>query len=219
MDQKPSEITGALDEFLAPWLFPDKGDGSDPRLCPQCGEGKLGLRGGRFGAFVACSNYPECKYTRPFGQGGNGPAAGDEPAELGNGIELKVGRFGPYLERDGKRASLPKDVPQDSLTTDIAEQLLSLPRTIGTHPETGQAITASIGRYGPYLAHDGKYARLRSTAEVFETGMAGTAFSCLVSLAWSAALSGQEYLWRSIFGSADGPSCAGTSLISAKMVW
>jgi len=171
MDQKPSEITGALDEFLAPWLFPDKGDGSDPRLCPQCGEGKLGLRGGRFGAFVACSNYPECKFTRPFGQGGTGPAAGEEPAELGNGIELKVGRFGPYLERDGKRASLPKDVPQDSLTTDIAEQLLGLPRTIGAHPETGQPITASIGRYGPYLAHEGKYARLRSTAEVFETGM------------------------------------------------
>lgn len=170
-EQKPSDITAALDEFLAPWLFPDKGDGSDPRLCPQCGEGKLGLRGGRFGAFVACSNYPECKYTRPFGQGGPGGASGEEPAELGNGIELKTGRFGPYLERDGKRASIPKDVPQDSLTTDIAEQLLSLPRTIGAHPETGHPITASIGRYGPYLAHDGKYARLRSTVEVFETGM------------------------------------------------
>ncbi|HXG81191.1 MAG TPA: topoisomerase C-terminal repeat-containing protein, partial [Sphingomicrobium sp.] len=84
---------------------------------------------------------------------------------------LKSGRFGPYLERDGARASLPKDVPQDSLTLEMAEKLLSLPREIGPHPETGKIITASIGRYGPYLAHDGKYARLNSTAEVFDTGM------------------------------------------------
>ncbi len=168
MDSKPSEITEALDEFLSPWLFPDKGDGADPRLCPLCGNGRLSLRGGRFGAFIACSNYPECKFTRQLG----GPEqGGDAPAELGNGIELKTGRFGPYLEREGKRASLPKDVPQSDLTTDLAEQLLALPREIGPHPETGHMITASIGRYGPYLAHDGKYAKLRTTAEVLETGM------------------------------------------------
>jgi DNA topoisomerase-1 len=170
MDQKPSDVTAALDDFLAPYLFPDKGDGSDPRLCPLCGTGKLGLRGGKFGAFVACSNYPECKYTRRFGQGGE-EAASEGPAEIGNGIELKTGRFGPYLERDGKRASLPKDVPQSDLTIDLAEALLALPRTVGNHPETGLPITASIGRYGPYLAHDGKYARLKTTAEVLETGM------------------------------------------------
>ena len=170
MDQKPSEITQALDEFLAPWLYPPRADGSDPRVCPQCGNGRLSLRGGKFGAFVACSNYPECRYTQKFGQGGD-QAQSDGPTELGEGITLKTGRFGPYVERGEKRASIPKDVPLEDVTTEVAERLLSLPREIGPHPETGKAITASIGRYGPYLAHDGKYAKLSSTAEVFETGM------------------------------------------------
>ncbi len=174
MDQKPSEVTAALDEFLAPWLFPDKEDGSDPRLCPNCGNGQLALRGGKFGAFVACSNYPECRYTQPFGQGG-GEQAQDGPVEYGDGITLRTGRFGPYLQqgdgKDAKRASVPKDVPTEDLTPDMALKLISLPREIGMHPETGNPITASIGRYGPYLAHDGKYAKLSSTAEVFDTGM------------------------------------------------
>ena len=174
MDQKPSEITQALDEFLAPWLYPPRADGGDPRLCPQCGNGRLSLRGGKFGAFVACSNYPECRYTQKFGQGGE-QAQADGPTELAAGILLKSGRFGPYLERgegkDAQRASVPKDVPLEDLTAELAERLLSLPREIGPHPETGKPITASIGRYGPYLAHDGKYAKLASTAEVFETGM------------------------------------------------
>jgi DNA topoisomerase-1 len=170
MDQKPSEITQALDEFLAPWLYPPRADGSDPRICPQCGNGRLSLRGGRFGAFVACSNYPDCKYTQKFGQGGD-QAQSDGPTELGEGILLKTGRFGPYVEQGDKRASIPKDVPVDEVTTEVAQRLLSLPRDIGPHPETGKPITASIGRYGPYLAHDGKYAKLGSTAEVFETGM------------------------------------------------
>ena len=170
MDQKPSEITQALDEFLAPWLYPPRADASDPRVCPQCGNGRLSLRGGRFGAFVACSNYPECKYTQKFGQGGD-QAQSEGPTELGDGILLKTGRFGPYVERGDKRVSIPKDVPVEDVTQEIAERLLSLPREIGPHPESGKPITASIGRYGPYLAHDGKYAKLGSTAEVFETGM------------------------------------------------
>jgi DNA topoisomerase-1 len=190
MEQKPSDVTAALDEFLAPYLFPANDEGSDPRVCPLCGDGRLGLRGGKFGAFVACSNYPDCKYTRRFGQGEE--AASDGPAEIGNGITLKSGRFGPYLERgEGKdvvRASIPKDVPQDSMTLEMAEKLLSLPREIGLHPETGLAITASIGRYGPYLVHDGKYARLSSTAEVFETGMN----AAVVKLAEAAAAKGQR---------------------------
>jgi len=186
MDRKPSEITASIDEFLEPWLYPPRKDGTDPRICPQCGNGRLSLRGGRFGAFIACSNYPECKYTLNFGQAGPQAQGGEGPQELGNGIALKSGRFGPYLERDGKRASIPKDVPVEQVDTDMAEKLLSLPREIGPHPETGKTITASIGRYGPYLAHDGKYAKLGSTAEVFDTGMN----AAVVKLAEAAASAG-----------------------------
>ncbi|MEN3748045.1 type I DNA topoisomerase [Sphingomonas sp. HF-S3] len=178
MEQKPSDITAALDQFLEPYLFPPTADGSDPRLCPNCGEGRLALRGGRFGAFVACSNYPDCKYTRRFaqpggaeGDGGGNEVLGTDP-ESGLPVERKSGRFGPYIQlgegKEAARSSIPKDIELD---LDWALKLLKLPRTVGDHPESGKPITASIGRYGPYLAHDGKYARLQSTAEVFETGM------------------------------------------------
>ena len=184
MEKMPSEVTEALDEYLSDFLFPPREDGSDPRACPMCAaegraNGRLSLRGGRFGAFVACANYPECKYTRRFAQpGGEGEGGADDGVigqhpETGEDIHRKTGRFGPYVQmgegKEAKRASIPKDL--DDFDLDWAVKLLDLPRIIGAHPDTGLEIEANIGRYGPYLRHDGKYGKLTNTREVFEVGM------------------------------------------------
>ena len=184
MEKLPSEVTEALDDYLSDFLFPPRDDGSDPRACPLCASegranGRLSLRGGKFGAFVACANYPECKFTRRFAQpGGDGADGADDGVmgqhpETGEDIHRKTGRFGPYVQmgdgKEAKRASIPKDL--DDFDLDWAVKLLDLPRIIGAHPDTGKDIEANIGRYGPYLRHDGKYGKLTNTREVFEVGM------------------------------------------------
>ena len=175
----PSEVTQALDEFLGDYLFPPREDGGDPRLCPLCALGELHLKGGRSGAFIGCSRYPECRYTRPFAGGGGEAGAVAGPEVLGvdpvSGLEVsrRAGRFGPYFQLgDGEkpaRASVPKDI--DSIDLELVLKLLALPRTVGAHPESGEPIEANIGRYGPYLKHAGKYARLGHTRDALEIGM------------------------------------------------
>ncbi|MCX2698986.1 MULTISPECIES: type I DNA topoisomerase [Ochrobactrum] len=177
-----TNVLDALNEELAPLAFPDRGDGSDPRTCPTCGTGQLSLKLGKYGAFVGCSNYPECKFTRQLGGDGNGEAAAsDEPKSLGKDpftgeeITARTGRFGPYIQRgegkEAKRASLPKGWSVDTIDHEKAVALLSLPRDVGQHPETGKMISAGIGRYGPYVSHDGTFANLENAEEVFSVGL------------------------------------------------
>jgi len=174
------QVIEAIDAALGPHIFPDKGDGADPRACPSCGSGRLSLKTGRYGAFIGCSNYPECRFTRPIAQenGEENGEAGDRELGVdpstGRTIWLKSGRFGPYVEESAdkpKRASLPKDWPPAAMDLDKAIRLLKLPREVGPHPDDGGTILAGIGRYGPYVQHNGTYANLPTTDEVFEVGL------------------------------------------------
>ncbi len=181
---RTTAILDALNESLGAHIFPDKGDGSDPRECPLCHQGQLSLKTSRFGAFIGCSRYPDCKYTRPVAS----PSAEDGSAESGDRelgvdpatgqpVQLKIGRFGPYVEMappDGekpKRSSLPKGWSPASLDLDRALKLLSLPRQVGVHPEDGKTISAGLGRYGPFILHDGTYANVSDIEEVFDIGL------------------------------------------------
>ncbi|MBP7704271.1 MAG: type I DNA topoisomerase [Caulobacter sp.] len=179
-----TNVLDALNEALGPHIFPAKADGSDPRLCPTCGTGKLSLKTGKFGAFIGCSNYPECRYTRPIAQNDeNGDAADAGDRELGINprtgqvVWLKNGRFGHYVEEAGgegekpRRSSLPKGWPPATIDIDKALRLLNLPRDVGNHPEDGKPIVAGLGRYGPFVLHDGTYANLESIDEVFDVGL------------------------------------------------
>ncbi len=181
-DLRITQVLDALNELLGPHVFPDTGDGGDPRACPSCGEGQLSLKVGKFGAFVGCSNYPDCRFTRQLAETGDkaaladGKVLGTDP-ETGFEVSVRTGRFGPYIqlgEAEGgekpKRASIPKGTDPEAIELDRALSLLSLPREIGTHPESGKPITAGYGRYGPYVQSDGKYASLSTPEEVFEVG-------------------------------------------------
>ena len=181
-DLRVGDVLEALNELLGPHVFPAKKDGSDPRLCPKCGTGRLSLKiSGKSGAFIGCGNYPDCKYTRQL----SGDASGvDGDRELGfdpdTGLPIlvKSGRFGPYLqlgEGEGdekpKRSSIPKGIDAANIDFEKAVQLLSLPREVGIHPETGTPITAGLGRYGPFVQHDGTYANVESIEDVFTIGL------------------------------------------------
>jgi DNA topoisomerase-1 len=182
-DLRVSEVLDALNDLLASRIFPPKEDGSDPRRCPTCGTGTLSLKLGKFGAFIGCSNYPECKHTMQLSDAASGQsseaAAGDgvlgTDPESGEEVHLKSGRFGPYVQlgegKEPKRSSLPKGWEPGSLTLEKALQLLSLPREVGLHPESGLPISAGLGRYGPFILHDGKYANLPDVEEVFTVGL------------------------------------------------
>ena len=181
-DLRIAEVLEALNELLGPHIFPDAGQGGDPRACPSCGEGRLSLKVGKFGAFVGCSNYPDCRYTRQLADTGDkaalaeGKVLGTDP-ETGLDVSIRTGRFGPYIQlgeaengEKPKRASIPKGTDPEGIDLEHALALLSLPREVGLHPETGKPITAGYGRYGPYVQHDGKYASLSTPEEVFEVG-------------------------------------------------
>jgi DNA topoisomerase-1 len=191
-DIRMSEVLDILDRELEPFIFAAAKDGDttkDPRACPVCESGRLSLRLGRYGAYVACSNYPDCTYTREVsgstadGQSNTDSAAvGELPRVLGNNpntgaeIWLKKGPYGIYIEmNDGgekpKRASLLKGMEPESITLDEAVKLLSLPRDLGQHPDTQKPILAGIGRYGPYLLHDGKYTTIKGDDDVLTIGI------------------------------------------------
>jgi len=182
-DLRITQVLDRLNEVLEQHVFPEKEDGSPRRGCPSCEKGELSLKVGRFGAFVGCSNYPECKFTRQLTKGmdGEGPTGdkvlGQHP-DTGLDVELKNGRFGPYIHMDAveedekpKRAGIPKTWVLDEVDLEKALQLLALPRDVGEHPEDGKMITAGLGRFGPFVLHDGVYANLDSPDEVFTVGL------------------------------------------------
>ncbi len=181
-----TEVLEKINEVLEPHLFPHREDGTDPRACPACQNGRMSLRTARAGgAFIGCSNYPECRHTRPFGPPGN--ASNDITADgkllgtdAGDEIRLLTGRYGPYVQRgeasadDGTkppRMSIPKGWNTADIDLERAVKLLSLPRDIGPHPDDGEMIVASIGRYGPYVRHQKKYANIKEIDDVFTIGL------------------------------------------------
>jgi DNA topoisomerase-1 len=179
-----SQVLAALDAALGRHFFPDDGSGRDPRLCPVCGAGRLSVKLGKFGAFIGCSDYPNCRYTRAFALEGeadeNGPAdapLGTDP-HSGLAITLKKGPYGHYIqlgtdnrELKPKRVALPRSLKPVDVDLDTALRLLGLPRELGRHPETGEAIVAGIGRFGAYIKHGTVYKSLGPDDDVLTIGV------------------------------------------------
>jgi DNA topoisomerase-1 len=180
-ERRVADVIDALNDLLAPRLFPPRPDGSDPRSCQLCEDGRLSLKLGRYGAFVGCSNYPECRFTRKLDADPNQPEP-EEQKERIIGVDpttseeviLKHGPYGPYVQRgagdDLKRSSLAPNMTPADLTLDQALSLLALPREIGKHPESDKPIEAGINRYGPYIKHD-RFVRLGADDDVLTIGM------------------------------------------------
>jgi len=178
-------VLEALDAELGPHFFPENGSGRDPRLCPACGAGRLSLKLGRFGAFIGCSNYPECRYTRAFGVGGDAEAeAGGADTVLGNDpatrlpVAVKKGPYGHYIQlgdtengNKPKRVALPRGLKPADIDLETALGLLALPRELGRHPETGEPIVAGIGRFGPYLKHGSTFVSIGADDDVLHIGL------------------------------------------------
>jgi len=184
-DLRITQVLDALNDLLEPHIFPQPADGSDRRKCPNCETGRLSLKVGRFGAFIGCSNYPECNFTRQMTPGANGgvngtKVLGEDPV-TGLEVSLRGGRFGPYLqlgetpkEKDAekpKRAGLPKGLAPEDVDLEKALALLALPREVGMHPEDGEPIIAGIGRFGPYVKHGKTYANIDSNEDVLTVGL------------------------------------------------
>jgi DNA topoisomerase-1 len=184
-DLRITNVLDALNEILGPHVFPERADGAPARSCPSCANGQLSLKVGKFGAFVGCSNYPDCRFTRQLtpGNGSDGavPAEGlliGHDPETGQPVTRRDGRFGPYLQlgeasedEKPRRASIPKKSDPASITLEMALRLLSLPREVGLHPETGKPIVANFGRFGPFILHDGIYATLKDPEDVYTVGL------------------------------------------------
>ena len=184
-DLRVTHVLDALNDLLAPHIFPPRPEGGDARQCPTCGAGRLSLKLGRFGAFIGCSNYPECNFTRQMTPGANGGVSGtkvlgEDPA-TGLEVSLRGGRFGPYLqlgetskEKDAekpKRAGLPKGLAPEDVDLEKALALLALPREVGIHPEDNEPIIAGIGRFGPYVKHGKTYANIDANEDVLTVGL------------------------------------------------
>jgi DNA topoisomerase-1 len=178
-----SQVLTALDEGLGRHFFPDDGSGRDPRVCPVCGAGRLSLKLGKFGAFIGCSNYPNCRYTRPLAIEGDAEndasdtALGTDPASALE-VTIRKGPFGHYIQlgaADGdakpKRVALPRSLKPADVDLATALRLLALPRELGRHPETGETIIAGIGRFGPYIKHGASFKSLAADDDVLTIGV------------------------------------------------
>src|SRR3954453_4541277 len=187
---RTTEILDALNDLLAPHIFPPKADGGDARACPSCGNGQLSLKLGKFGAFIGCSNYPECRYPRQLMASGGAEAEsfgdegtpgvkllGEDP-ETGLPVTLRGGRFGVFLQLGEavekgdkpKRSSLPPGADPAAIDLERALRLLALPQPVATHPEAGHPILVGIGRYGPYVQHGKPFANLEKDDDVLAIG-------------------------------------------------